>query len=140
MPFKKLCLSALIALIVVTVSYGIVFVEDYFFLADFRLWTLAIKAFEAPILRYWPYILLFCTYYIAISVATNCFNFNSIGGKLNGVICALFAAFPALVFPWIQYLQEHEESVYCGYHQRPDRRADHHHQHLHGFRRLTGYH
>ncbi|MBR2808203.1 MAG: hypothetical protein IKD65_03785 [Oscillospiraceae bacterium] len=103
MPFKKLCLSALLALIVVVVSYGIVFVEDYFFLADFRLWTLAIKAFEAPILRYWPYILLFCTYYVAISVATNCFNYNSIGGRLNGVICALFAAAPALVLPWIQY-------------------------------------
>ena len=104
MPAKKLGLSILLALIVVTVGYGIVFVEDYFFFADFRLWTLAIKAFEAPILRYLPYILLFFTYYIAISVATNCFNYNTIGGKVNGVICALFAAAPALVLPWIQYI------------------------------------
>ena len=103
LPAKKLGLSALLAVIVVTVSYGIVFLEDYFFYADFRLWTLAIKAFEAPILKYLPYILLFFTYYIAISVATNCINYNTIGGKANGVICAVFAAFPALVMPWIQY-------------------------------------
>jgi len=104
MPAKKLGLSVLLALIVVAVGYGIVFVEDYFFFADFRLWTLAIKAFEAPILRYLPYVFLFFTYYIAISVATNCFNFNDIGGMANGVICALFAAAPALVLPWIQYI------------------------------------
>ena len=103
MPLKKLGLSALLALIVVTVGYAIVFVEDYFFLADFRLWTLAIKAFEAPILRYLAYVLLFFTYYIAISVATNSFNYNTIGGKCNGILCGLFAAAPALVLPWIQY-------------------------------------
>lgn len=103
MPLKKLGLSALLALIVVTVGYGIVFLEDYFFLSDFRLWTLAIKAFEAPILRYLPYVLLFFPYYIASSVSVNCFNYNEIGGKANGVICALFAAGPALILPWIQY-------------------------------------
>ena len=103
LSLKKLGLSALLALIVVTVAYGLVFVEDYFFLADFRLWTLAIKAFELPILRYLPYVLLFFTYYIAISVATNCFNYNDIGGKANGVICAVFAALPAVILPAIQY-------------------------------------
>lgn len=103
MPLKKLGLSALLAVIVVTVTYGIVFVEDYFFYADFRLWTLAIKAFEAPILKYLPYVLLFITYYVASSVAANSFNYNTIGGKANGIICAIFAAFPALVMPWIQY-------------------------------------
>ena len=47
--------------------------------------------------------LLFFTYYIAISVATNSFNYNTIGGKCNGILCGLFAAAPALVLPWIQY-------------------------------------
>ncbi len=100
---KKFGLSALLALIVVAVGYGIVFVEDFFFFADFRFWTLAIKAFELPILKYWPYMLLFVVYYIANSVATNCFNYNTIGGKLNAVINGLFAAAPALILPWIQY-------------------------------------
>ena len=103
LPLKKLGLSALLAVIVVVVSYGIVFTLDYFLLVDFRLWTLAIKAFEAPILKYLPYVLLFVTYYVAASVANNCFNYNTIGGKLNSTICALFAAAPALVLPWIQY-------------------------------------
>lgn len=104
MPINKICLTILLSLIVVTVGFGLVFVEDYFFYADFRLWTLAIKAFELPILRYLPYVLLFFTYYIAVSVATNCFNYNTIGGKANAVICAIFSAIPALVLPWIQYI------------------------------------
>ncbi len=101
---KKLGLTALLALIVVTVAYGIIFVLDYFFFADFRIWTLALKAFELPILRYWPYILLFFTFYIASSVATNCFNYNNVGGKCNWLINALFVTFPALILPWMQYI------------------------------------
>lgn len=100
---KKLGLSLLMAFIVIAVAYGLVFVEDYFFFADFRFWTLAIKAFDLPILAYAPYILLFVLYYVAISVATNCFNYNEIGGRFNGIICSLFAAAPALILPWIQY-------------------------------------
>ena len=104
MPAKKLGLSVLLGFIVFVVAYSCVFVADYFFFADFRLWTLALKAFEAPILKYCPYMLLFVVYYVAISVATNCFNYNNIGGKLNGIICALFATVPALIIPWIQYI------------------------------------
>ncbi|MBR5560925.1 MAG: alpha/beta hydrolase [Clostridia bacterium] len=103
-PLCKLGLSALLALITVVICYGIVFTLDFFFLADFRLWTLAIKAFEAPILRYLPYVLLFVTYYVAQSVAANCVNYNTIGGKFNGLIVSLFAAFPAFILPWIQYI------------------------------------
>lgn len=106
MPIKKLGLSVLLGVIVAAVAYGCVFVADYFFFADFRIWTLAIKAFEAPILRYWPYMLLFVTYYVAHSVATNCFNYNTVGGKswVNTIIAGLFAAFPAIIMPWIQYI------------------------------------
>ena len=100
---KKLGLTALLALIVVTVAYGIIFVLDYFFFADFRIWTLALKAFELPILRFWPYMLLFFTFYIANSVATNCFNYNTVGGKFNLLINALFVTLPALILPWMQY-------------------------------------
>ena len=104
-PVRKLGLSVLLAVIVVVVSYSCVFFADYFFKTDFRLWTLAFKAFEAPILKYWPYMLLFVTYYIAASVASNCFNFNAIGKEWgNAIINGIFAAFPALVLPWIQYI------------------------------------
>lgn len=103
---KKLGLTVLLAVIVVVVSYGCVFVADYFFYADFRIWTLAIKAFEAPILRYLPYGFLFVTFYVASSVANNCFNYNEIGGKswVNTIIVGLMTALPALILPWIQYI------------------------------------
>lgn len=105
MPLKKFGLTALMAIIVFGVAYALVFVEDYFFFADFRLWTLAIKAFELPILKYIPYILLFFTYYIACSVATNSFNFNKVGKEWgNAIICGLFNAAPAIILPSIQYI------------------------------------
>ena len=103
-PVKKLGLTALLAVVVCTVAYGCVFLADYFFYADFRIWTLAIKAFEAPILQFLPYGLLFLTFYVASSVATNCFNYNTIGGKFNGIIVGVLTAAPALILPWIQYI------------------------------------
>lgn len=105
MPAKKLGLSVLLGVIVAVMAYVCVFVEDYFFYADFRIWTLAIKAFEAPILRYLPFGLLFVTFYVANSVANNCFNYNDIGGKswVNTIIVGLFNALPALILPWMQY-------------------------------------
>lgn len=108
---KKLGKSILLALIIVVVSYGCIFVADYFFYADFRIWTLALKAFEAPILKYLPYGLLFVTFYVANSVATNCFNYNNIGGKFNGIIVALMTAAPALILPWIQYITYYSTGI-----------------------------
>lgn len=106
MPFKKLLLSVLLGVIVAAAAYTCVFIADYFFFSDFRLWTLAIKAFEAPILGYWPYILLFATYYIAASVANNCFNFVRLSKHewVNLAVVSIFAAIPALIIPWIQYI------------------------------------
>ena len=105
MPLKKLGLSILLGVIVAVMAYVCVFTADYFFYADFRIWTLAIKAFEAPILKFLPYGLLFVTFYIASSVANNCFNYNEIGGKswVNTIIVALFTALPAIILPAIQY-------------------------------------
>ena len=106
MPLKKLGLSVLLGLIIAVMAYVCVFTADYFFLADFRIWTLAVKAFEAPILKYLPYGLLFVTFYVSSSVAANCFNYNTIGGKswVNTVIVGLFTALPALILPWMQYI------------------------------------
>lgn len=91
---KKLGLSALLAAIVVVVSYGCIFVADYFFYADFRIWTLALKAFEAPILKYLPYGFLFVAYYVSNSVATNCFNYNNIGGSSTVLLLPLWRHSP----------------------------------------------
>lgn len=103
-PMKKLGKTVLLAVIVAGVTYSWVFFADYFFKADFRFWTLAFKTFQADKLAVaFPYFWLFLVFYVASSVATNCFNFNSVGGKFNGVINAVAVTFPALVLPWIQY-------------------------------------
>lgn len=105
---KNLLKSILLALIIVVVAYGCVFVVDYFFNSDFRLWTLAIKTFEKD--KVWltlTYMWLFLIYYIAASVSVNSFNYNTIGGKsglFNNIIVSLFAAFPAIILPAIQYI------------------------------------
>ena len=108
MPIKKLGKTILLAIIIATVTYGCVFVVDYFFNSDFRIWTLAIKPFEVD--KVWlllTYMWLFLVYYIAASVSLNSFNYNTIGGKKgigNDIIISLFATIPALILPWIQYI------------------------------------
>lgn len=42
-------------------------------------------------------------FYVAASVSANSFNYNTIGGKFNSTIVALFTTFPAFVLPWMQY-------------------------------------
>ena len=55
MPARKLVRGILLGLLVAAAGIACVFAEDFFFKSDFRLWTLAFKAFDAPILKYWPY-------------------------------------------------------------------------------------
>jgi len=106
MPFKKIGKTVLLALIVVTVAYGWVFFADYFFKTDFRIWVLAMKAFEADklLVSILPAI-LFLVFYIANSVAINSFNYNDIGKKswINTLITTLFTVAPAIILLFIQY-------------------------------------
>lgn len=108
MPLKSAGLTVLLALIVVTVSYGLVFVADFFFKVDFRIWTIALKAFEVD--KVWvmlfPSLLLLVLYYVTNSVAVNVFNYNDIGKRkwLNTAIVAAFNAIPPLALLLIQYI------------------------------------
>ncbi len=101
--FKTIVLS----LIVVCAAFTCVFFADYFFQTDFRIWTLAVKAFEKDkiITALFPYMPLLLVYYIANSVAVNCFNYNNIGGKkwVNTTIIAATSALPAVILLIIQY-------------------------------------
>ena len=88
-------------------QYIILFFADYFFQTDFRLWVLTLKAFDADkvliALRYLPFFLVF---YLINSVAVNCFNYNTIGGKKgwgNVIILSVFNILGALVFLIVQY-------------------------------------
>ena len=105
---KTLGKTALLAVIVVAVSYGCVFFADYFFKADFRIWFLAVKAFDAPKIytALFPYMVLFLIYYVAQSVAANSFNYNTLGKRkwVNTAVVALFNAIPPLALVGIQYI------------------------------------
>ena len=100
--------TVLLAIIVAAVSYAWVFFADYFFKTDFRLWTLAFKAFNPNLLftSLFPYLLLLLVFFIPASMATNCFNYNQVGGKrswVNTLIVSLFAGAPAIIMLAIQY-------------------------------------
>lgn len=109
MPLKNLGKTLLLALIVVTCAYGLVFAADFFFKVDFRVWTIAMKAFEVDKLwvMLWPSLPLFLVYYVANSVAVNSFNYNDIGKKewVNTAILAAFNALPPVALLLIQYIK-----------------------------------
>lgn len=101
----KLWRTILLALLTVCLAMVILFTADYFFKSDFRIWVLTLKAFEADkavmALKYMPMFLLF---YIINSVSINCFNYTSVGKKMNILILSLFNCLGALVFVAIQYI------------------------------------
>jgi pimeloyl-ACP methyl ester carboxylesterase len=102
----KLAKTVLLAAIVVCVSYTWVFFADYFFQADFRIWTLALKAFNPNLLfiSLFPYFFLFLIYYVAVSVSANCFNcIEGKKGWVNTLIVSVFNAVPAILLLAIQY-------------------------------------
>ncbi len=106
---KNLGKTILLAGIVVSSMLIILGVADYLFMADFRIWVVAFRAFKVEQLgmTFAPYAFLFLTYYVANSVAVNCFNYNDIGGKnkwVNIALCALGAVLPAIVLLLLQYI------------------------------------
>ncbi len=104
---KKLGYTILLAVLAVSLGFLILFFANYFFQTDFRLWVLTLKAFGPDkvliALRYLPFFLVF---YIINSVAVNCFNYNTIGGKKgwgNIIILSVFNILGAAAFLAVQY-------------------------------------
>ena len=110
--WKKLGKTIALAAIVIFFTISTVFVADYLFMADFRIWVLAVRAFKVDQLGYslFPYGLLFLVYYVGNSVAVNCFNYNDIGVKngkgkwINVLLVALSAVLPAIILLLMQYI------------------------------------
>ncbi len=107
--WRKLWKSLVLALATVCAAFGIVYLSDYLFLTDYRLWCFAtIRAFSPDhigmLLRFVPFWLV---YYIATSVAGNCYNFTAIGKNGRGsVIWNMFFLFlgPAIMIA-VQYIK-----------------------------------
>ncbi len=105
LSLEKIWKTILLALSVVTGAFLIVFVADYLFKVDFRLWIIPVKAFTPDkfiiILTYLPFFLLF---YVLHSVAVNSFNYVKQGKEwVNVAVISLFTTLGALVFVIIQY-------------------------------------
>lgn len=80
---RKMAKTVLLAVAVVCAAFALVFVSDWLFLTDYRLWCFAtIRAFSADnipmILRFVPFWLV---YYIITSIAGNCYNYTDMGKK-----------------------------------------------------------
>ncbi len=80
---EKMIRSILLALVVVVCAFGLVFLSDYLFLTDYRLWCFAtIRAFRAEhLLKILCFLPFWLVYYIANSVAGNCYNYTKMGKK-----------------------------------------------------------
>lgn len=108
---SKLWKTVVLAITVVCVSYTWVFIADYFFKTDFRIWVLAVKAFGADkiLIALFPYLILYSVFFIANSVAVNSFNFNDLGMKngqrewVNTTILAITNTLPAAILLLLQY-------------------------------------
>lgn len=103
---EKVFKTILLAITVAAASFAWVFIADYFFNVDFRIWVLAAKAFNSQIfLISIPYMLLLCIFYVTSSVAVNCFNYNTVGGKewVNTVIVAASTLISVIIPVVLQY-------------------------------------
>lgn len=109
MSGRKLWKTIVLSLCVVAATYMLVFLSDYLFKTDFRLWCFAtIRAF-APMhfSVIWRYLILWLVYYIALSLATNCFNFNEIGGSKKGWLSTIIQMFFVFIGPEIMIIVQY---------------------------------
>ncbi len=95
-----------LALTTVVLMYSVVFIIDYFFKTDFRLWVMAVKWFSVDKIGLALFILpLFLIYFIANSIAINAFNRVKIAGRewVNTAILALANSLAPIILVVAQY-------------------------------------
>ncbi|TQK18653.1 alpha/beta hydrolase family protein [Microbacterium sp. SLBN-154] len=95
-----------LALVTVVAAFLVVFVLDYFFTTDFRLWVVAVKVFTPEKIWFALLVLpLFLVYFFANSVAINGFNRFTLAGKewLNTLVLAVFNALGPIILVVLQY-------------------------------------
>jgi MFS family permease len=104
--WRRLALSILVSVIVVFAAFALVFLVDFFFKSDFRLWVLTVRTFTLDkvgiALLYLPF---FLVYFIASAIAANSFNRFSVLGRewINTAILVSFAALAPVALVIAQY-------------------------------------
>ncbi|WP_395641034.1 alpha/beta hydrolase family protein [Pseudolysinimonas sp.] len=104
--WRKFGLSALLAVTVVLAAVLILFISEYFFQSDWRLYVLGFTTFGAD--RIWIiflYLPLYLIFYVANSIAINSFNRFTLKRRewLNTALLAVMNALPAIIIVVIQY-------------------------------------
>lgn len=95
-----------LALTTVFLMYSVVFLVDYFFKTDFRLWVIGVKWFTPDKLGYALVVLpLFLIYFVANSIAINAFNRVTIAGRewVNTAVLALANSLGPIILVVAQY-------------------------------------
>lgn len=95
-----------LALTTVVLVYAVVFVLDFLFKTDFRLWVIGVKWFSVDKIGLALFVLpLFLIYFVANSVAINAFNRFTIAGRewVNTAILAVANSLAPLVLVVAQY-------------------------------------
>ncbi len=98
--------TLILALVTVSAAFSLVFIVDYFFNTDFRIWTLAVKVFESfHFLTALKYLLFFAIFFIASSFAINASLARSDRKEgLNLLFASLATAGGIILVVIIQYL------------------------------------
>jgi dienelactone hydrolase len=105
--WRKLFHTLGLAAVVVVSAYALVFIVDYFFTTDFRLWVLAIRAFEPDkLLIALPYLPFFLVYFVVNSILLNGFSRITLAGRewLNTAVLAVANALGPIIIIVIQYV------------------------------------
>lgn len=108
LPLKKLWKTIVLAVTVVAAAFALVYISDWLFLTDYRLWCFAtIRAFDpmhfGTIAKY---LVFWVVYYVALSVATNGFNFVKLGKKnwLSTAVQMFFVFIGPEIMIAVQYI------------------------------------
>jgi len=95
-----------LALTTVVLMYALVFLIDFLFKTDFRLWVIGVKVFSVDKIGMALFILpLFLLFFVANSIAINVFNRYTIAGRewLNTAVLALGSSLGVIALVVAQY-------------------------------------
>lgn len=112
---RKLWKTVVLTAFTLVASYLIVFITDYFFKTDYRVWQfIAIKKFTPDILsQFVLYLPLWLIYFEALSVSANALNYIQIGKK-RWVSCAIQAAF-VVIAPVVVIIAQYVTFLITGF-------------------------
>lgn len=97
--------TLIVAVITVVVTFMLLFIADYLFKTDYRLWCIDIRAFEASKIHVAiQYIPLFALFYIMNSVSVTYFNYEGWSDRKKILVVGLLNIFAPLLVIAITYI------------------------------------